>query len=381
MAEGHSPAKSKSGFPAIDLISVAHGLVVAESLSFRRAARVLGTQQSTVGRRVRALEDVLGVSLFERNPAGVRLTTAGARFFEEARIGLRQIDDAVQTAGAAGRGAIGELKIGILSSMAAGFLREVIRAYRAQHTDVEMHLLEGASREQIALVRESRLDVAFVLGVPSLPNCEVAQLWSEQIFVALPQGHVLCNCDEIAWESLRDQKVILCQSELGGAIHDRLITRLAQLGYSPQIERLDVGREALMHLVALGLGVSFTSEATVATQFPEVTFRPIAGDAAKIPFSAVWLPNNDNPAFRRFLSLARDMSKKWEKQPRDAAGSPSANRQQSKTSSDSRHSHVVLANGQSADVKRQNRSGDRAKRARTRDSGPTDRGERRPNRR
>src|SRR5712691_7454 len=114
-----------------------------------------------------AFEDVLGVSLFERTSAGVRPTTAGARFFEQARVGLRQLDDAVQTAGAAGRGVIGHLNIGILSSMAAGFLREVIRAYRASHADVAMHILEGASREQIALVRESRLDVAFVLGAQS----------------------------------------------------------------------------------------------------------------------------------------------------------------------------------------------------------------------
>jgi DNA-binding transcriptional LysR family regulator len=223
---------------------------------------------------------------------------------------LQQLDDAVHTAGAAGRGVIGELSIGLLSSMSAGFLREVIRTYRAHHVDVEMHVLEGASRDQIALVRENRLDVAFVLGIPSLPNCDVAQLWSEQVYVALPQGHMLCDCNEIRWESLRNEKVILCQSELGGAIHDRLITRLAEFGYSPLVERLDVGREALMHLVALGLGVSFTSEATVATQFPEVTFRPIAGDAARIPFSAVRLPNNDNPALRRFWSLARDMAKR-----------------------------------------------------------------------
>ena len=54
-------------------------------------------QQSVIGRRVRALEDKLGVSLFERTPGGVRLTTAGARFFEQARAGLRQLDDAVQT--------------------------------------------------------------------------------------------------------------------------------------------------------------------------------------------------------------------------------------------------------------------------------------------
>jgi len=162
MVEWHSPSKSKSGLPAIDLISVAQGLVVAESLSFRRAARVLGTQQSTVGRRVRALEDRLGVSLFERNSAGVRLTTAGARFFEQARVGLQQIDDAVQTAGAAGRGVIGELKIGILSSMAAGFLREVVRAYRAQHSDVELHVLEGARASRLrSFVRADWMSPSF----------------------------------------------------------------------------------------------------------------------------------------------------------------------------------------------------------------------------
>jgi DNA-binding transcriptional LysR family regulator len=267
MLERQSRSKGKAGTPKIDLVSITQALLVAECLSFRRAARVLGTPQSAISRRIRALEDVLGVSLFERTPAGVRPTTTGAQFFEQARVGLRQFDDAVQAAGAAGRGTIGRLDIGILSSMAAGFLREVIRTFHAGHVDVALHIVEGASREQVALVREGRLDVAFVLGALDLPNCNVTQLWTERIFVALPQGHLLCDCDEITWESLRDEKVILCQSESGGAIHDRLITRLAQLGYSPCVERLDVGREALMHLVALGLGVSFTSEATVATEF------------------------------------------------------------------------------------------------------------------
>src|SRR5260370_15810390 len=196
--------------------------------------------------------------------------------------------------------------------------------------------------------------------------------------LALPKSHKLWDCDEITWESLRHEKVILCQSELCGALHDRLIKRLAQFGYSPWIERLDVGREALMHLVALGLGVSFTSEATVATPFPEVTFRPIAGDAARIPFSAVRLPNNDNPALRRFWSLARDMSKKWEKQPTDAAKRTSANRKRSKLISDSHHSHVVPADARSPDVKRQRVNGDRSRHALTPASGRAHRGTRPP---
>src|SRR5260370_22775912 len=192
MMEGQCALKGNLPVPTIDLASIAQALVVAECLSFHRAGIVLGKEPSTVGRRVRALEDMLGVSLFERTSAGVRPTAAGAHFFEQARNFIRQLDDAVQAAGAAGRGVIGHLKIGILSSMAAGFLREVIRTYRARHVKVEMHILEGASREQIALVRESRLDVAFVLGASDLPNCEVAPLCTEHLFVALPQGHALC---------------------------------------------------------------------------------------------------------------------------------------------------------------------------------------------
>jgi DNA-binding transcriptional LysR family regulator len=185
-----------------------------------------------------------------------------------------------EEAGTLLRGAIGRLNIGILSSMAAGFLREVIRAYRARHPDVAVQILEGASLEQIALVRKSRLDVAFVLGKPDVPNCDVAQLWTEHMFVALPQGHILCENGEVTWEALRNEQFILCQSEKGRALHDHLIKRLAEVGHNPSIERLDVGRETLMHLVALRLGLSLTSEAMVATQFPEVTLRGAARECS-----------------------------------------------------------------------------------------------------
>src|SRR5215831_7058026 len=177
--------------PVVDLVSMTQGLLVAECLSFRRAARMLGTTQSVVSRRVRTLEDRLGVSLLERHRSGLRVTAAGARFFEQAREIDQQIEFAIKTAGAAGRGAIGRLNIGIVSSMAAGFLREVLRAYHAGHPDVLVHVLEGASNEQIALVRKSRLDVGFVLGTPDLPHCDVTRLWSERIYAAIPQGHLL----------------------------------------------------------------------------------------------------------------------------------------------------------------------------------------------
>jgi DNA-binding transcriptional LysR family regulator len=95
-----------------------------EHLSFRRAARALGLRQSAVSCRVRELEDELGVSLFERGRTGVRVTNPGALFLEQARNALEQLSHAAKAAGAAGRGAVGRLNVGILSSMGGGFLRD-----------------------------------------------------------------------------------------------------------------------------------------------------------------------------------------------------------------------------------------------------------------
>jgi DNA-binding transcriptional LysR family regulator len=157
-------------------------------------------------------------------------------------------------------------------------------------------------------VREHRIDVAFVTGEPMVAGCDVARLWTERVFTVLPETHALAGEHGITWEALRDEHFIVRSSEAGPEVHDYVIQRLAELGHHPSVERYRVGRETLMHLVALGFGISLTSEATIATRFPEVVFRPLATSEDVLPFSAVWAPTNDNPVLRRFLSLARRLS-------------------------------------------------------------------------
>jgi len=127
-------------------------------------------RQSAVSRRIRSLEDALGVSLFERYHGGVRITGAGARFFDRARFALLQLDHAAKTAGAAGRGENGQLRIGIFASIATGFLRELIRRFCEQHPNVGLQISEVAFREHLALIRRGRLDVAFVMGALPFPT-------------------------------------------------------------------------------------------------------------------------------------------------------------------------------------------------------------------
>lgn len=117
-------------YPTIDLASIAQALPVPEHLSFRQTADVLGVRQSAVSHCIRSLEDILGILHFERYHGGVRVAASGARFLDRARSAIAQLDHAVKTAGAAGRGENGYLRVGILSSIATGFLRESIRTAR-----------------------------------------------------------------------------------------------------------------------------------------------------------------------------------------------------------------------------------------------------------
>ena len=257
------------------------------------------------------LENVLGVDLFDRHHTGIRVTNAGAQFFDQVRTAIENLDCAVKAAGMAGRVERGNLKVGIISSLASGFLPELLRRYSALHPDIAVSFVEGAPRENLVLLRAEQLDIAFVMGEPVARDCDVVRFWSERMFVVLPETHRLCAKNAVAWEDLRDEIFILSQSEPGLVLHDYVIRRLATPDRRPDVRQFPVARDTLVHMVALGQGISLTSEATIAMPFPDVIFRPIAGDSDVLPFSGVWLLRNSNQALRRFISVARTLSKIW----------------------------------------------------------------------
>lgn len=294
----------------LDLTSIEHALRVAEHLSFRRAAEAIGISQSSISKRVARLEDRIGVALFERSHSGVRVTDAGRRFFQHVILALSELDEASEVAGKIGRVESGHLSIGIISSLAAGFLRELIEMFSDQHPDVKLTIEDCSIGNCISLLREKVFDLIFTIDDVAANDCECQRLWSEQIFFALPQGHRLCEAEAIDWADLRYETMILNQSASWRTRYDSDLRKWAALGEQLDIQRFAVGRDTLMHMVALGWGISLTSEAAVAVIFPGVVFRPMAGEDNFLHFSAVWLSQNNNQALRRMIAIARVLSQK-----------------------------------------------------------------------
>ena len=148
-------------------------------------------------------------------------------------LAVGRIEYALKDAGAAGRGEVGTVRIGIFTSLASGFLADLLEAYQAKNPLVHLDFVEGSPAEHVSAVQHHRTDIAFLTGEPLAYGCETTRLWTERVFVVLPQDHSLVKKEEISWDDLPDGHFIVSEAEPGPEIHDYLVKHLADLGYHP----------------------------------------------------------------------------------------------------------------------------------------------------
>ena len=288
----------------IDLQSLRYAVVVADHHSFRKAAITLGAHQSAIGRRVRSLEAALGVSIFERSSCGAYLTCAGAEFVAAIRRVLQEIDTAVSLAGVAGLGATGRITVGWYASLSSGELRATLVDYIGRYPAVMIRVVEGSRSRLIAGLKSKEIDVVIVSGKIDRMIGDAMSLWNERIMVALPQEHPLATHSRIHWQDLMRERFLLTSQHLTPEIHDILI-RHVTASDKPTILSHDVSRENLLSMVGAGQGISLLHECGTGVKYPGVIFREIyrKGEPTLVNNVAYWQSTNDNPAFRRLLSL------------------------------------------------------------------------------
>lgn len=293
----------------IPLASLIQTLAVAEHLNFRHAANALGVAQSSVSARVKALEEDLGILLFERHARGVRLTEAGRQFVKHVAAGVDQLDHAVKTAGMAAAGENGRLRIGIHALIPGSFLAKLIAQYREDHPGIEVEITEGTSRDAVMQLRADRLDVAFVIGKPELPDCHTRPIWTEPLVAALPDGHRLAGHSTITWADLVSETFLVRHGGTGPQVHDHIVLRLAGRWPSPSILRFDVERGTLLSMVGQGFGITIVGAATALLPTTGIVFLPFADEPEPVAFTAVWSPFNRSAALKNLLDLAGKMSR------------------------------------------------------------------------
>jgi len=293
---------------SIEIKHLRYAEVAERCGSFRKAAEVLSLKQSNLSRRVRHLEEELGVKLFARTNGGVRPTPAGRDFVKGARRILGELQVVIDGAKAVGRGEAGYLTIGFYTSLSAGNLRASLVEFGRRHPQVNVGTVEGSRVGLFDGIQNGTIDIGIVTGEPSPDFDRSMVLWSERIIVALPEDHPLAANDIIYWTDLKRERFLLSERDPGPEIQDILIAKLSSPGDLPSVVRHDVTRENIKSLVGAGCGVSLMCEACMGASYAGVVYREArdGNGSTRIGYRAYWRDENDNPALRNFIRLLEE---------------------------------------------------------------------------
>jgi DNA-binding transcriptional LysR family regulator len=268
----------------MDLRRLRYLVTVAEEGHVTRAAERLGIQQPPLTRQIRALEEELGVRLFERLPRGMRVTDAGRAVVEEAQAILGRAERLPDLAARAARGERGRLAVGYTSSGAFHpFVAQQIRAFRAAGPGVVLALAEDGTPELVRGLEEERLDAAFVRsGGTHGADLLVEPLLEEPMVAAVPTGHLMARLKGVELAALAGETFVFYRRPTGPGLHDAIVAACLRAGFSPTVGQEAPRMSSTLGLVAAGLGVSIVPASMQRMNVEGVAFVPFHGDAGLV---------------------------------------------------------------------------------------------------
>jgi DNA-binding transcriptional LysR family regulator len=256
----------------MDITQLKGFLAVAREKSFSKAAKKLFKTQSTVSIQVKALEDEIGVKLFDRiNPRKTELSKDGLLFLELASSVINDFDSLIERLNEK-RGTIkgGEIKLATHEPVIAYLLPVAIKWFKKKYPDVKITLLRKEREDVLASVSsgEADLGISYLKKVPPSLNYEIIGR-HDRVLVTL-RNHPLATKNEIKLQDIAEYPLILppLDSSTRRIIDEVFKTR--GLEYKLALEV--AGRESIKKYIELGFGISVVNESILSKDDRKIFF-------------------------------------------------------------------------------------------------------------
>lgn len=247
-------------------------VAVADSGSFSRAATDLFLSQPAVSKRVGALEQELGISLFDRVGHSIYLTEAGRDLLPRARRLLLELADIKRHLSNLSGEIAGTVSMATSHHIGLHRLPGVLQSFTAQHAQVRLDIRFMDSEAACDEVAKGHLELGIVTLPPAAPaELEVRPVWQDPLDVVVGRRHPLAGRQKISIQDLLQHVAVLPSPETftGGILRAALGERAGQLNIGMSTNYL----ETLRMLASVGLGWTLLprtmrGEDVVALQVP-----------------------------------------------------------------------------------------------------------------
>lgn len=255
---------------------------------FGRAAEACFVSQPTLSAQVRKLEAELGVEVFDRSFSPVRPTALGARVLAQARRVLAEADRIPALLAEASEVVAGELRLGVIPTLAPYLLPLLVPALKARHPALELVVSEWTTERIVEALEADALDAGLIATDEERRGLVLEPLFEEAFVVYLGRGHALEEAETVAPADLDPADLWLLAE--GHCFRDQALGVCEQAGrHAERTARFAVGSlETLRLLVDSVGGVTLLPLLAVPHLGPEAR-RQVRRFSAPVPSRGVRL--------------------------------------------------------------------------------------------
>lgn len=237
---------------------------VAECEHLTRASEELYISVSALSKAISNLEEELGIVLFEKSGRNIHLNRYGQMFYNYVSRATSEIEDGIHFIQHAASVYTGDVHISTIFSVGTNYLPELLSCFKQDYPQIHIELSQKTTSQILTELHENRIDLGFCSEFGPLedyPSICRDLLYSEEIFLAVPENHPLAARDEVYFKEIQDEHFIFYNSATG--IASTINTAIQKItGPDFHLKTLFSANDpyTITHLVAKGLGLGFVVE-------------------------------------------------------------------------------------------------------------------------
>ncbi|WP_266204583.1 LysR family transcriptional regulator [Pontibacter kalidii] len=292
----------------MELQQIKYFLALAQELHFWNTAERMFITQSALSRQIKALEEELGVRLFERNKRSVKLTEAGAFLRDQWLPLLDEINRIHLQAKKIHEGAFGTVRIGYPGSIAYSFMPDLIASISRTLPELKVELVEPTDISFEQLLLNYQMDMAFRRDPAENPALQSTCLYSEPFALVVPNSHRLNEQNFTGLHDLKEEKFILSNLAQTTFYTSSLRQIFEDNHFTPDVRIESDFGGMVLGLVSKGLGITILPYSYAFSALPNVRF-------IALPYTmnlyVTWRKNDNSPVLKNILQQVTEAAGKY----------------------------------------------------------------------
>ncbi|QYE34338.1 hydrogen peroxide-inducible genes activator [Polymorphobacter sp. PAMC 29334] len=274
-----------------------------QSGHFGRAAAATFVSQSTLSAGLRELETLLGVTLVERTRRVVRFTPLGERVVAKAYTVLREADELAELAHSASKPLGGELRLGVIPTIAPFLLPRLLPRLRESYPDLKLFLREEPSGAACEALARGQLDCVLLALPWGCGDVATKRLFDDPFYLAFHPADYTDPPLRVPPEAIDTARLLLLED--GHCLKDHALAACGRPDLRADAAILGTSLHTLVQMVANRLGLTLVPkmaiDAGILLNTPVIA-RPVKGEHASREIALAW--RSSSPRADEFALLA-----------------------------------------------------------------------------